>query len=880
MPSGTVTFLLSDVVGSTRLWAADADGMAASLRRHDAVFRAQAAEHGGYVFSTAGDSFAMAFGRATTAAACAEGIQRELAGVDWEGGPELSVRLGLHLGEAEERDGDYFGPVVNLAARVMAAAHGGQCLATRAVADVLGVDLLDLGECHLRDIEALVHLFQLGVGEFPPPARAGSGIVSLPSPRTSLVGREDDVATVRRLVAEHRLVTLTGVGGCGKTRLAIEVARREVPAFPQGVWFADLSAISGDDAIYSAFASALDVVIPERAEAVASLTNYLAPRECLLVVDNCEHVIDEVADFIDGLLARCPTLRIVATSRESLELDGERAWKVPSLGTDTGAAVELFVERAGAVAARALDDPAARGLIEDIVEHLDGVPLAIELAAARARSMGLEEIRDRLDDRFRLLSGGKRRSRQRQATLEAAVQWSYDLLDEVEQTALQQLSVFQGGFDPSDAAAVLDLDATAVIDLVDALVAKSLVDVTNDARGALRHRLLETIRLFGLSRLVASGMADAIRDRHLDHFANDRVMRTMSDWLGLTSLARIDREYENFKAAAEWAVERDRPDAAAKIGACLSDAAPPRGDVESVLAWMALPSRLEGRDAVFVQALRGHALNITGRPDQALDFLPGAIEAGEALGCDDAIFARLDLAVSLAMIDGDYSAQLDRYRDVLRRSREHFPASTITECAAMFSSITLAALGAYEEILAMADEGAGTRYDHGYAHIVEAWHAYALFQLGRIEDAEARVASFSPIPPSSQWAMMNLAVEYVVRAGTHGHEPALRSLAPVAAERVARRPSLAADLCILFGLIELRHGDGRLAARAIDLAASATGGLAIDLLVEQAGMPSADRAERERVTVEEAQRVPIAQRWSNNATIAPGLLAQAIARWS
>ncbi len=307
-PSGTVTFLMSDVVGSTRLWATDADAMAASLRIHDEVFRSTVAEHGGYVFSTAGDSFAVAFTRPSEGAACADALLTRLAVAQESADPVLEVRLGLHLGESEERDGDYFGPIVNLAARVMAAAHGGQCLMTRSVAEAAGMSAIDLGAHALRDIEAPVHLFQLGEAEFPQLAST-AGLVVLPSPRTSLVGRDEAVAHVRRLLGSTRLVALTGVGGCGKTRLAIEVARREVATFPEGVWFVDLAAVTDEAVVYTAFATATGVMVTDRASATAQLIAYFVPRAALLVVDNCEHVIDEAAALIDDLLRACPRLR-------------------------------------------------------------------------------------------------------------------------------------------------------------------------------------------------------------------------------------------------------------------------------------------------------------------------------------------------------------------------------------------------------------------------------------------------------------------------------------------------------------------------------------------------------------------------------------------
>ena len=389
MPSGTVTFLFSDVVGSTRLWAADAEAMSGALRIHDAIFTESIAEFGGHVFSTAGDSFAAAFDRASSAVGCAQRVQQQLSEAEWGSRPELLVRIGLHVGEAEERDGNYFGPVVNQAARVMAVAHGGQTVLTDGVRDAAGCATIDLGTHTLRDIETPIHVNQLGEREFPALRSVGMGIVSLPSPRTSLVGREESVQQVRRLLGAHRLVTLTGVGGCGKTRLSIEVAYREVPTHRDGVWFVDLSAIADEQALPGAFAMALSTAITPGVEPIDQIATYLEPREALLVVDNCEHVIEEVVGFLDVLLERCPRLRVMATSREMLGIDGEFAWKVPSLETGADApAVQLFIERASAAGGTAVTGEAAMTAIAEIVDRLDGIPLAIELAAAQDQEHG------------------------------------------------------------------------------------------------------------------------------------------------------------------------------------------------------------------------------------------------------------------------------------------------------------------------------------------------------------------------------------------------------------------------------------------------------------------------------------------------------------
>lgn len=278
LPSGTVTFLFTDVVGSTRLWASEPDAMALALRLHDRVLRGAIEARDGHVFATAGDSYAAAFHRASSAVECAAEIQLGLAGCDWGRGPGLAVRVGLHLGEADERDGNYFGPAVNLAARAMSVAHGGQCVLTEFVRQAAGIAATDLGEHRLRDIEAPVRLYQLGTEVFPPLTSAGTQIVSLPSPRTSFVGRAESVAAVRRLLAAEQLVTLTGVGGCGKTRLAIEVAHQEVPDHPAGVWFVDLAAIADAGAIAGAIAAALDLAAHDRGPVVDQIASYLGPR--------------------------------------------------------------------------------------------------------------------------------------------------------------------------------------------------------------------------------------------------------------------------------------------------------------------------------------------------------------------------------------------------------------------------------------------------------------------------------------------------------------------------------------------------------------------------------------------------------------------------
>ena len=417
-----MTFLFTDVEGSTRLWATDKDAMSASLLVHDGILRSAIEGNGGSV-------------RAATES------QRAFKDAVWPG-PMLRVRMGLHLGEAEERGGDYFGPVVNTAARVEAAGHGGQTLITDAVRTAVGVtDVTDLGMCTLRDVTDALRLFQLGTDTFPALRVIDPSVSNLPVRPTRLIGRETEMARIRSLLAESRLVTLTAVGGSGKTRLAIAVGEAELPHHRSGVWFVDLTAVSNGVDVPSAIANGLGLNL-SAGDQTAQILTFLADKQALVILDNCEHLIDETAAFVDAFLATNNPTKILATSREAFDIDGERVIVLGSLATDTAdsPAVQLFVDRATAGHPEFALTDTNTPTVSAICARLDGMPLAIELAAARITVMNPDELLDGLDDRFQLLSGGRRRSRQR--TLEATLDWSYDLLDPEEQRVFRALGVF------------------------------------------------------------------------------------------------------------------------------------------------------------------------------------------------------------------------------------------------------------------------------------------------------------------------------------------------------------------------------------------------------------------------------------------------------
>ncbi|HEX5256684.1 MAG TPA: adenylate/guanylate cyclase domain-containing protein [Mycobacterium sp.] len=560
-PSGVVTFLFTDIEGSTRRWESDADNMRKALVAHDEVLRSAIASHDGYVFSHSGDGVAAAFASPTSAVEAAIAAQGAL---------ELPVRMGIATGEAELRAGDYFGTVLNRAARVMAAGHGGQILLAESTAGLINaVDLLNLGARRLRDVPIPVGVFQVRAAglrtEFPPLRALDTSPGNLRPVATSLIGRESEVAKIEAAVKAHRLVTLTGVGGVGKTRLALEVATRLADEFPDGVWLFELAAVTDRAAVPDAVAAVLGITQQPGKSMADSVAAALEGRVRLLLLDNCEHVVNAAADLIEAILDASATVKVLATSREGLGVPDERLWPVPSLeiGIDSSA-VALFVERAQAVAPH-FSITGDGDAVMDICARLDGIPLAIELAASRMRSMTANEVRDRLDHRFQLLTG-TRRGLERHQTLRHTVAWSHDLLDDSERHLLARCSVFAGGFDIQSACAVSALDGSddyVVLDLLDALVRKSLI-IADPSAGQTRYSMLETIRQFTEEQLVARGEATEARDAHARHFAG-RETDIMALWdspCQREAYNWLTAELANLRSAFRWAADHGDLDVA------------------------------------------------------------------------------------------------------------------------------------------------------------------------------------------------------------------------------------------------------------------------------------------------------------------------------
>jgi predicted ATPase/class 3 adenylate cyclase/DNA-binding CsgD family transcriptional regulator len=577
LPVGTVTLLLGDVEGSTRQWEEHGPDMPARIATLDEMLDAAISAHQGVrpVEQGEGDSFVVAFSRASDALGCALELQRRLAA-----GP-LDVRLGLHTGEVQLRGvGNYVGAFINRAARLRDVGHGGQVLVSRVTADLVGehlpddAGLLDLGSHRLRDLNRPEQVFQLVHPdlrqEFPPLRSLDSMPHNLPVQLTTFVGRTAERAALGKLIAEQRLVTLTGSGGCGKTRLALELAADALDTHPDGVWFCDLSALADADGVAQALAVVLG--LRERSQGWEQVVaTHLRESRTLVVLDNCEHVVAGCAALADALLRHCEGLTILATSREPLGVDGEISSRVPSLAapdrrepTPIDAvsafdAVRLFIDRARQARPNFAVTTENAAAVAEICARLDGIPLAIELAAARVRVLGVEQIAAGLSDRFRLLGGGARTAMPRQQTLLASVAWSHDLLGEPERAVLRRLAVFSGTFSLDAAEAVASDGAIGthqVLEVLSQLVDRSLVQA-EDAGGPVRYRLLETMRQYAGDRLVDAGEAIPTRDRHLAFYetwvvgTTERSTPSTQD----ADLAAIDAETDNIREALAWAVD-------------------------------------------------------------------------------------------------------------------------------------------------------------------------------------------------------------------------------------------------------------------------------------------------------------------------------------
>ncbi len=595
LPTGTVTLLLADVEGSTQLWATQPEAMTLALASMDQTASRLVAEHDGVrpVEQGEGDSFVAAFSRAGDAVACALDLQRaDLA--------PIRLRIGVHTGDVQVRDeGNYAGTTINKTARLRDLAHGGQTVISAATEEMVEDQLPDkawlndLGRHNLRDLPRPVRVSQLchaDVRNDFPPLRTANPVVDihLPVNLTSFVGRGAQITDIRAILANDRLVTLTGAGGAGKTRLAIEVAAQLSTHFPEGIWYADLAPITHPEMVALTVARALGLPDQPGRSITETLLRFIRDRRMLLVLDNCEHLLEASAELVNNVLAGCSRITILATSREPLMVAGEVNWQVPSLSL-ADEAVELFTDRAR----RARPDFKATDrnadAVIEICRRLDGMPLAIELAAARVRALSLNEIVDSLHDRFRLLTGGARTAVRRQQTLRASVDWSHALLTDPERVLFRRLAAFMGGFDLDAAQAVAgmtEVERFQVLDQLSLLVDKSLV-VAENKGGTTRYRLLETVRQYALEKLGESGEADTIRAAHRDHFWSMAALLDAPATSGHEQrISQVLNEMDNLRAAYTWSRENAETSKALEFATFLQSVWLVQGRIREGLAWL------------------------------------------------------------------------------------------------------------------------------------------------------------------------------------------------------------------------------------------------------------------------------------------------------
>ena len=770
-PAGTVTFLLTDIEGSTRNWEASPGEMRASLARHDELLYSLIVSHSGRVLTERGegDSFFAVFGRASDAVVAATAVQLALTREQWPAGAPIKVRMAIHTGEAE---GDYRGQDVNRCARLRAVAHGGQVLLSSSSAGLVahhlpaGASLADLHLHRLRDLEAPEHVYQLNHSDLPatfPPLRSLDGRrQNLPLQLTTFVGRENEIEELRAQLSKTRLLTIMGAGGSGKTRLSLQVAAEAADGYPDGVWFVDLAETSDEPQIERAVARALEIPEQPGQQLRSTLLAQLTERQLLLVLDNCEQVVQEVAQLVHQLMGETGGVTILATSREALGVPGESKWVIPSLSvpSEGGAsashadlqrfeAIRLFVDRALAVQPNFVLDEETGAAVVSICRRLDGLPLAVELAASRTRLLAPTEILSRLDDRFRLLTGGARVALPRQKTLRAAVDWSYELLSEPERVLFRRLSVFAGGFDLEAAEAVCadsELPADDVLDGLTALIDKSLVAVETRTATAGRYRLQETLREYGAEKLADAGEDHALRARHVGYFTAlaERAYATAGRNEPTTFwLDRQEVENDNLRAALSWAKDNDPTTFLQLCGALSSIWWLRARHVRDIREWLSAALSVPAPGGrLLARALTGASLLASWQSDPiaAMPLAERGLAEWQAAegGAADLSFAHEAIGWALVMA-GDDGAALAAMQRSLQFAREA-AGERLENRATLSVCQCLVNLGRVEEVTALATEAldqARRLNEPRDVHLALHFLADAGLASGRVDSARA-----------------------------------------------------------------------------------------------------------------------------------------------
>lgn len=701
LPTGTVTFLFTDIEGSTRLWQEKPAAMSVAHARHNEILKTVIESNNGYIFQVIGDAFCAAFHTARHALRAALESQKAVYHENW-GETVIKVRMGMHTGEAElQEGGDYRGFLtMSRLQRLMSAAHGGQTLLSLTTQELLqndlpnGVTLRDMGARRLKDWNRPEQIYQLVVEGLPTdflPLRAlDASRHNLPAPTTSFIGREKEKAEIKQAISAHRLITLTGSGGTGKTRLSLQVAVDLLDQFADGVWFVELAPITDPNIIPQTILSVLEASEPQDKTITQALIERVRGKKLLLILDNCEHLIEAIARLAETLLSNAPELKIIASSREALGVQGEMSWHVPSMSLPDAKhsisldelsrleSVRLFTERAVLAKPRFQLTKENASFVAQICSRLDGIPLAIELAAARVRALSVEQIAARLDDRFHLLTGGSRTALPRQQTLRAMIDWSFNLLSEQEKQLLRRLAVFVGGWtlEAAEQVCVQERGEFDVLDLLTHLVDKSLVNM-EESSDDVRYRMLETTRQYAREMLMMSEETRAFRDQHLNYFLKyaenaqpELRGRRQAEWISL-----LETEHDNLRAALEWSQDT-QPELGLRIAAALVDFWDTHGHITEARRWLEItlqktthlaptPARVDALLGAAAFAVRQSELEISKKwleeglaLARTIDYKPGLARALMARGVVIEYFDG-----NLEKAEKHYNEALDIYRE-------------------------------------------------------------------------------------------------------------------------------------------------------------------------------------------------------------------------
>jgi predicted ATPase/class 3 adenylate cyclase len=733
LPTGTVTFLFTDIEGSTQRWDANREAMQTAVTRHDEIVRAAIESHNGYVFKTLGDAFCSAFDTVSDAIAAAIEGQTELSKHDFDAVDGLRVRMALHTGNANEREGDYFGPAVNRVARLLSVGHGGQVLLSGVTAELGKADLptrttlRDLGTHRLKDLSNPEHVYQLVTPEFAqsfPALRSLEAVPNnLPLQLTSFRGRDQDLLEISDILKDARLLTLFGTGGVGKTRLALQTGAELLERYPDGVWYIELASITDLGLVPSIVSSVLNVNETPGRSLTESIVAALNRKRLLIILDNCEHVLDAVVQIASAILHGCPEVHIVVTSRQALGIAGETVLQVSSLSVPPAGAppdaeeamkfgaVALFVDRASAInrAFRLTNDTAP--IVAEICRRLDGIALAIELAAARVKVLSIPQLAERLSERFRILTSGDRTVLKRQQTMRALIDWSYDQLTDNEKLLFLRISVFAGTFTLDAAGEVCSqdrIDPLDILDLLTSLVDKSLL-VAETTHEVGRFRLLESTREYALEKLRAGEEHERLARAHADYYL--KVAYEADTSWGKTTrdswFAKFRPELDNFRAAMDWGLTRGRDvDLGAAIAAyaaylwydaglntegtrwielAQNVADPQLTDGTKAKLWVALAPLVSGkrvydagteakslyeklgdrRGVALADIQRAFGLFQTGRVKESFDFLPQAVTVFRELGEPRILSISLSIYGLVLWVAGDFDLSRRSYSEAL-----------------------------------------------------------------------------------------------------------------------------------------------------------------------------------------------------------------------